>query len=48
MIWEEKVEMLNNHISPIEDKEINDFLKNKILNFKATTKKTKKQWKMST
>lgn len=35
----EKVEMLNNHISPIEDKEINDFLKNKSLNFKATTEK---------
>ena len=35
----EKVEMLNNHISPIEDKEINDFLKNKLLNFKATTEK---------
>ena len=35
----EKVEMLNNHNSPIEDKEINDFLKNKSLNFKATTEK---------
>ena len=35
----EKVEMLNNKISPIEDAEINDFLKNKSLNFKATTEK---------
>jgi UDPglucose 6-dehydrogenase len=29
----EKVEMLNNKISPIEDKEITDFFKNKKLNF---------------
>lgn len=35
----EKVEMLNNKISPIEDKEINEFLKEKNLNFKATTEK---------
>lgn len=32
----EKVEMLNNHQSPIEDTEIKDFLQNKKLNFKAT------------
>lgn len=35
----EKVEMLNNKISPIEDKEITDFFKNKKLNFKATLDK---------
>ena len=33
----EKVEMINNHISPIKDNEIEDFLKNKKLNLKATT-----------
>ena len=32
----EKVEMINNHISPIKDKEIEDFLKNKKLNLRAT------------
>lgn len=32
----EKVEMINNHISPIKDKEIEDFLKNKNLNLRAT------------
>lgn len=32
----EKVEMINNHISPIQDKEIQDFLENKKLNLKAT------------
>ena len=32
----EKVEMINNHISPIQDNEIEDFLKNKNLNLKAT------------
>ena len=32
----EKVEMINNHISPIKDDEIEDFLKNKKLNLKAT------------
>lgn len=32
----EKVEMLNNNISPIEDAEISDFLRNKPLNLKAT------------
>ena len=32
-----KVEMLNNRISPIQDEDISDFLKNKKLNFKATT-----------
>lgn len=37
----EKVEMLNNHQSPIEDKEIKDFLAHKKLNFTATTDKIK-------
>ena len=36
-ILKEKVDMLNNHISPIKDKEIEDYLKNKDLNLKATT-----------
>ncbi|UPT77160.1 nucleotide sugar dehydrogenase [Sulfurovum sp. XGS-02] len=35
----EKVEMLNKKISPIEDAEIEDYLKNKPLNFKATLDK---------
>ncbi|CAA6804656.1 MAG: UDP-glucose dehydrogenase (EC [uncultured Sulfurovum sp.] len=35
----EKVEMINNKISPIEDKEISEYLKNKNLNFKATLDK---------
>ncbi|QCX53668.1 nucleotide sugar dehydrogenase [Elizabethkingia sp. JS20170427COW] len=35
----EKVELLNNKKSPIEDKEIIDFLQNKELNFKATLDK---------
>jgi len=35
----EKVEMLNNKQSPIIDKEIQDYLKNKSLNFKATLDK---------
>ncbi|MHA6727088.1 nucleotide sugar dehydrogenase [Chryseobacterium sp. A301] len=35
----EKVEMLNYGVSPIEDKEIHDFLKNRELDFKATTDK---------
>ena len=35
----EKVEMLNNKISPIEDKEISEYLANKTLNFKATLDK---------
>lgn len=34
-----KVELLNQKISPIEDKEIQDFLSNKELNFKATLDK---------
>lgn len=38
-IVEEKVNMLNNKESPIEDIEIEDYLKNKKLNFKATTDK---------
>lgn len=38
-IIEEKVDMINNHISPIQDKEIEDFLKNKDLNLKATLDK---------
>ena len=32
----EKVEMINNHISPIKDNEIEEFLKNKELNLRAT------------
>jgi UDPglucose 6-dehydrogenase len=35
----QKVEMLNNKISPIEDKEISQYLKTKDLNFKATLDK---------
>lgn len=35
-IIKEKVEMINNKISPIRDKEIEDFLKNKNLNLRAT------------
>ncbi|MFR1687271.1 MAG: nucleotide sugar dehydrogenase [Massilimicrobiota timonensis] len=38
-IIEEKVNMINNHISPIQDKEIEGFLKNKHLNLKATLDK---------
>ena len=36
-IIQEKVDMLNKHISPIKDNEIEDFLQNKELNLKATT-----------
>lgn len=35
----EKIDLLNQQISPIEDKEITDFLTNKSLNFKATLDK---------
>ena len=35
-IMKEKVDMINNHISPIKDNEIEDYLKNKKLNLKAT------------
>lgn len=35
----EKVEMLNNKISPIEDKEVSEYLKTKDLNFRATLDK---------
>lgn len=35
-IIKEKVDMINNHISPIKDNEIEDFLANKKLNLKAT------------
>ena len=35
----EKVDMINNHISPIQDKEIEDFLENRNLNLKATLDK---------
>jgi UDPglucose 6-dehydrogenase len=35
----EKVEMLNNKISPIDDKEISEYLKTKDLNFRATLDK---------
>jgi len=38
-IIEEKVKMINDRISPIQDKEIEDFLKNKSLNLKATLNK---------
>ena len=38
-IVKEKVDMLNNGISPIEDKEISKYLKTKNLNFKATLDK---------
>lgn len=38
-IISEKVDMINNRISPIQDEEIEDFLKNKILNLKATLDK---------
>jgi len=33
----EKVDLINNRLSPIEDKEIQDYLSNKNLNLKATT-----------
>ena len=36
-IIQEKVEMLNKHISPIKDNEIEDYLQHKKLNLKATT-----------
>jgi len=35
----EKVEMINNKISPIEDKEISEYLQTKALNFRATLDK---------
>ena len=38
-IIREKVDMINNHISPIQDKEIEDYLKNKDLTLKATLDK---------
>ena len=38
-ILPEKVEMINNKTSPIEDKEISEYLQNKDLNFKATLDK---------
>ena len=38
-VIKEKVDMINNHISPIQDKEIEDFLINKDLNLKATLDK---------
>ena len=38
-IMPEKVEMLNRKVSPIADKEIEDFLKNKSLNLLATLNK---------
>ncbi len=39
-IIEEKITQLNNKISPIKDKDIQDFLKNKNLNFTATLDKS--------
>jgi UDPglucose 6-dehydrogenase len=38
-IVEERVKILNNRVSPIVDAEIEDFLKNKSLNFRATLEK---------
>ena len=38
-IIEEKVDLINKRISPIEDKEITEFFQNKELNLKATTNK---------
>ena len=38
-IIKEKVDMINNHVSPIQDKEIEEFLKTKDLNLKATLDK---------
>lgn len=38
-IIKEKVDMINNKVSPIKDKEIEDYLANKKLNLKATTDK---------
>ena len=38
-IVKEKVDMLNSKISPIEDKEITEYLKTKDLNFRATLDK---------
>ena len=38
-IVKEKVEMINNRISPIVDKELEDFLKTKHLNLRATLEK---------
>lgn len=38
-IVQEKIDLLNNKQSPIEDVEISDFLQNKALNFNATTDK---------
>ncbi|WP_028043631.1 nucleotide sugar dehydrogenase [Candidatus Stoquefichus massiliensis] len=38
-IIKEKVNMINNHISPIQDEEIEDYLKNKDLSIKATLDK---------
>ena len=38
-ILQDKVDMINNHISPIKDKEIEEYLKSKELNLKATTNK---------
>lgn len=35
-IVKEKVDMINSHISPIKDREIEDYLKNKNLNLRAT------------
>lgn len=34
-----KVDLLNDKLSPIEDKEIENYLSTKILNFRATTNK---------
>ena len=39
-IIKEKVDMINNRISPIKDNEIEEYLKNKNLNLKATLDKS--------
>ena len=36
-VVKEKVDMINNRISPIKDKEIEEYLKTKDLDLKATT-----------
>lgn len=36
---QKKVDLLNDKLSPIEDKEIENYLSTKILNFRATTNK---------
>lgn len=47
-IVEDKINLIKKRISPIEDKEISDYLKNKKLNLTVTTDKKKKHIKMQT